>query len=300
MEFFHIKGNTYCIDTGMTYIPFYKLNDQDIILLDSGWAEGEQKQLDALIDANNFAIKAIINTHAHIDHIGNNSFFQAKHGCVIAMPEVEAFICHSLVTLKLYFASLSLGTVEKNFAHMVCHTDIPITEQDPSITVCNTTFQVIPTPGHSAAHISLITPDNVAYIGDALISPQVMRGAKMPYAYILKDDLQSKKKLSSLQADRYIIAHKGCYNEIKELATANIDFYQARANRILSLIEPLSSFEEITQVVIKNFHIPITGRQKYLLIERMLHSYLDYLYDSQLIKMSLINGYLKYSPSNNE
>lgn len=37
MKIIKVKGNTYCIDTGMTYLPFYKLNNQDIILMDSGF-----------------------------------------------------------------------------------------------------------------------------------------------------------------------------------------------------------------------------------------------------------------------
>ena len=35
MKIKKIKGNTFCIDTGMTYRPFYKINDEEIILLDS-------------------------------------------------------------------------------------------------------------------------------------------------------------------------------------------------------------------------------------------------------------------------
>ena len=30
MEMKKIKGNTFVIDTGMTYIPFYKINDEEI------------------------------------------------------------------------------------------------------------------------------------------------------------------------------------------------------------------------------------------------------------------------------
>ena len=43
LEIKKIKGQTFCIDTGMTYIPFYKINDEEIIMLDTGWAAGEQK-----------------------------------------------------------------------------------------------------------------------------------------------------------------------------------------------------------------------------------------------------------------
>lgn len=37
MEIKAVKVNTYCIDTGMTYIPLYKVNDEEVIMLDTGW-----------------------------------------------------------------------------------------------------------------------------------------------------------------------------------------------------------------------------------------------------------------------
>jgi len=47
MEIIKVKGNTYCIDTGMTYLPFYKLNNKDIILMDSGY----QKECEGIEEA---------------------------------------------------------------------------------------------------------------------------------------------------------------------------------------------------------------------------------------------------------
>ena len=32
VEIKHIKGKTFCIDTGMTYIPFYKIDNENIIM----------------------------------------------------------------------------------------------------------------------------------------------------------------------------------------------------------------------------------------------------------------------------
>ena len=66
-EIIHVKGNTFCIDTGMTYIPFYKVNEKEIIMLDSGWAEGEQEKLNTLLDYNDFKVVGIINSHSHIE-----------------------------------------------------------------------------------------------------------------------------------------------------------------------------------------------------------------------------------------
>ncbi|MFT5875755.1 MAG: hydroxyacylglutathione hydrolase, partial [Clostridium sp.] len=83
MEIKGIKGNTFCIDTGMLYIPFYKINNEEIIMLDSGWAKGERKGIDEILEKNNLQVVGIICSHAHIDHIGNNAYLKKKYNCVI-------------------------------------------------------------------------------------------------------------------------------------------------------------------------------------------------------------------------
>ena len=46
MEIKKIKGNTFYIETGMLNIPFYKINDEEIIMMDSGWAKGQRRGID--------------------------------------------------------------------------------------------------------------------------------------------------------------------------------------------------------------------------------------------------------------
>lgn len=295
MEIKNIKGNTFCIDTGMTNIPFYKINDEEIIMLDSGWAEGERAGIEELLEKNNFKIAAIICSHAHIDHIGNNAYFKEKYNCVIAMPAYEALVCSSTVNLKVYYSSQTLKDVEEHFGHMVCETDIMISDNQNKMYVCGTKFKILHTPGHSPAHICIITPDDVAYVGDSIISYEVMEGAKMPYAFILREDLKSKEKLYALKCSKYIVAHKGIYDDIIELIAENINFYKNRAARIYEVIEGAMTMEDIMKVVIKIFNIHVKTIYKYALIERMLRSYVEYLYEEGLVELNIKDGFLKYS-----
>ena len=69
LDILKVKGNTYCIDTGMTYIPFYKIDSERIIMLDTGWKSGEIKGIVGIIEKNNFKVSAILNSHAHIIYI---------------------------------------------------------------------------------------------------------------------------------------------------------------------------------------------------------------------------------------
>lgn len=295
MEIIEIKGNTFYIKTGMTFIPFYKINDQEIIMLDSGWSQGQRKGIDELLTINNFKVVAIICTHAHIDHIGNNSYLKKKYNCFIAMPAYESLICSSTVNLKLYYNSQTLSEVTEHFGDMICETDMMIFDNQDSISVKGIKFKILHTPGHSPAHICITTPDDVAYLGDTLISYDVMRGAKMPYAYILSEDLKSKIKLYDLKCSKYVVAHKGIYNDITELITDNIYFYKERASTIYNVIEGAMTMEDILKAVIITFNINVKTRYRYNTIVRMLRSYIEYLNETGRIVLNMDKGFIKYS-----
>ncbi|KOA19367.1 hydroxyacylglutathione hydrolase [Clostridium homopropionicum DSM 5847] len=294
MEIKPVRGNTFYIDTGMTYIPFYKINDEEIILLDSGWAEGEREGLDELLEKNNFRVSGILCSHAHIDHVGNNAYFKNKYNCVIAMPAYEALVCSSVVNLKVYYSSQTLSDVEEHFGHMVCETDIMIPDNQDKIYLCGIKFKIIHTPGHSPAHICIITPDDVAYLGDSLISDEVMKGVKIPYAYILKEDLECKKKLYDLKCSKYVVAHKGMYNDITKLITDNINFYKERASMVYSLIDGYMTMEDIMKAVMKSFNIRVKTIHRYNVVEKMLRSYVEYLNETGAIELNIVDGFLKY------
>lgn len=294
MEVLKIKGNTYCIDTGMSYIPFYKINDEEIIMLDTGWARGERDGIVSILEGSNFRVAGIISSHCHIDHVGNNAFLKSKYNSVIAMPAYEAYICSSAANLKVYFSSTTLTEVEEQNGHMVFETDIKITEEQSKIFLCDIKFKIVHTPGHSPAHICIITPDDVAYMGDSLISYEVMNGAKMPYAFILREDLKSKEKLYDLSCSKYVVAHKGIYDDITRLIYDNIAFYKHRAKMVYDAIEDAMTMEEMFRAAIKCFGICLTNRPGFLVIERMFRSYLEYLHETGMVKSILDDGFIKY------
>lgn len=300
MEIKEVKGNTFCIDTGMTYIPFYKINDAEIIMLDSGWANGEREGIDELLERNNFKVVGILCSHAHIDHIGNNAYLKQKFNCIIAMPAYEALVCSSTVNLKVYYSNQTLSEVTERFGHMVCETDSMILDNQDKIAICGITFKILHTPGHSPAHICIVTPDDVAYLGDTLISYEVMEGAKMPYAYILSEDLKSKIKLCDLKCSKYVVAHKGIYNDITQLITDNINFYKNRAERVYALIDGAMTMEDILKAVIKSFRIQVDTKYRYAVIEKMLRSYVEYLHEIKRIELNVNNGFLKYSKNSSD
>lgn len=289
----HVTGNTYCIDTGMTYIPYYLMDDNNIIMLDTGW-EKERSQIEELLDENNYHIKGIICSHSHIDHIGNNQYFKDKYGASLAMSRDEAHICSSLINLKLYYSRYNLTEIEKNYGNMVCDVDVTIEENITSLRFHGVRFRIFHTPGHSPGHICIITPDNVAYLGDALITDAVMKSAKLPYAHVLKRDLESKENLKTLKCEAYIVAHKMIINNIGKLIDENIEFYQMRANKVLEEITELMTMEDLLKIIVRKWSINVSSTKKYIVIERMLRYYIEFLNETGKIESMIDHGFLKY------
>lgn len=294
MESRLIQGNTYVLDLGILDLPYYKINETDIILLDTGYMKDHREKLAEFFTANRLQVKGILCSHAHIDHVGNAQFFKEKYGAIVAMAQEEANIVHSTLGLKIFYSTYPLSKVEEHYGHMVVQTDLPISSQETSVTLCGVTFELLHTPGHSIGHMVITTPDKVSYLGDALISEDVMASAKMPYAYLLKEDLASKVSLYTLKSDWYVLAHKGVYPDIRDLITDNIYFYRQRAEEVLRLVTEKMTQEDILKAAAKTMGFRVGSINKYLVVERMLRSYLDYLVETGKLILTLDAGFLKY------
>lgn len=293
MNLIQVKGNTYCIDVGWTYVPFYKLNEKDIILLDTG-APDERNIIEKVLDENNFNVIGILNSHGHPDHIGNNQYFKKKYNCLIAMPMYEASICSSAMNLKAYYSNNTLTEVRNQYGFMIFETDEYITDKQKEINYCGVNFKLMHTPGHSPSHICITTPDDVGYVGDAIISYEKIETSKIPFGFVLLEDLKSKDKLLSLDCSRYIVAHKGIYDDITNLIADNIQFFISRAEKTFDVIEGRMTMGEITKAALKNFRVVAENIYKYELLSRMLKAYVDYLYETGRIRLVMDKGLRKY------
>ncbi|MGB4589073.1 MAG: MBL fold metallo-hydrolase [Clostridiaceae bacterium] len=299
MEIILVKGNTYVLDLGLLYLPFYKINQTDIILLDTGLKKEHREILLNFLEENKHRVTGIICTHSHIDHAGNAAFFKEKYGAKVAMSREEAMILSSTLELKIFYANQTLTQIEEHYGHMVVQADIIIEDDDKSVEVGGITFGIIHTPGHSSGHVAITTPDNVTYLGDSLISYEVMKSSKLPYAHILRKDLVSKMKLYTLASDRYILAHKGIFDDIKDLITDNIYFYKQRAEEILELVDKAMTTEDILRAVSKSKFIRIGSVNKYIVIERMLKCYIEYLCETSKLMPIIDDGFIKYVRTDN-
>ena len=94
MELLHVLGNTYAAVAATALLPVYKLNDRDVVLIDTGYAKLDRAGLTALIDGSGWRLRAILCSHAHFDHTGNVRYLQERYGAKAAISLIEVVVTY--------------------------------------------------------------------------------------------------------------------------------------------------------------------------------------------------------------
>lgn len=298
MKLVQILGNTWAIEAD-ELIPVYKLDDSRCILLDSGLEE-EREAIDTLLQREGLIPVGILCSHAHVDHCANSRYFQEKYQAKTALTVTEAGTCSSLLALKCYFLTLPVSMVEEEAACMLHTPDVIIPSTDGPFEFCGAVFQIIHTPGHSPGHVCIVTPDQVLYAADALLSWEFLN-AKLPYNLAHKAAMESRQKLRHVPCHICIIAHRGICspNEIGELIDLNDDLLDHRADEILALIDHPMTASEINQAACGLYELFTKRPHRALYFERNVRFLTEYLLDCGRLVTFCRKGVTYYRASEN-
>ena len=293
MKLRQVKGNTWVLD-GEELIPLYRLDESRCILMDSGLLM-ERQELEEAFAAYGLTPVGVLCSHAHVDHCANNAYLQEKYGTKVALTFPEAGMCSTVMTLKCYFLTLTPGIVERESGCMVHTPDVIIPGVDGKFSFCGAEFDIIQTPGHSSGHIAVITPDNVCYVGDAMLSREE-QNAKLPYALQHTAAFASRKKLLGTDCDWYIMAHKGvCPGaDFPALVRDNDQLIHRRAEEILDLVDEFMPFSAIDQKVCAHYKLLTRQPRRALRFERNVRFFVEYLADEGFLEMECVEGTVYY------
>lgn len=160
-----IKSFTFNDFSENTYILYDETNE--CIIIDPGCNnQNEQNELLNFIKENNLNPVHLINTHCHIDHILGNHFVAAKFNLRLTAHKKET----QVLAVGMQTAMMYQIHYEKS-----PEIEVYIDEGD-LISFGNSTLQVLFTPGHSPASISLLNKiKKVLICGDVLFQGSIGR-----------------------------------------------------------------------------------------------------------------------------
>ena len=135
----------------------------EAIVIDPG---GEGHRIMQEIEKMDVHVKAVINTHAHVDHIGALKEIKNAYNPEIMLHNLELPILHTASKMgRLFGVSIEQPPEPDRFlcdGDQICCGDITLT--------------VIETPGHSPGGISLVSSDGkYCFAGDTLFAGSIGR-----------------------------------------------------------------------------------------------------------------------------
>lgn len=282
MEMLHVLGNTYAAVGSTALLPIYKLNERDIVLIDTGYAKLDRAGLVNLLDGSGLVPKYVLCSHAHFDHTGNVRYLQERYGAKAILSLIEAGISVNPDSYRANYVALTYGKSRELFLEECFTADRVLRETDTSLELDGRTFGILPLPGHSAGHLGFVTPDGAAYVGDCLISQSEIDGAKLPTSMFIARDLESKAYLRTTDYPVYILAHKEVVRRgaLEGLIDRNIGFIQSKRAELLEVLEDGMTFPEWIGAFCQRENVRTHNELKFSIVERNFSNFVSWLTDS--------------------
>ena len=270
-ELIKVSDHCYYIESP-SKVGIYRQNDTDVYLIDSGSDKNSAKKTLKICDEQGWTIKGIINTHAHADHIGGNAYIQDKTGCDIFCSTIDRpFIEHTIINpLHIYGGYIPQEMEHKFFLAK------PSVTKDISSADFPTQLKTYDISGHSLGMIAILTPDNVAFVGDIVSSEEIIKKYGITYLLDIKKHLESLDFVENMSADKFIMSHVETVSDIKPLIKLNRDKVYEICDVILSFAKEPVTFENLLQKLFYHYELRMSIRQ-HSLVGSTVRSYLSYL-----------------------
>ena len=290
-----VKGNTFCFVTRFMRIPFYRLNDTEIVLMDSGLAI-ERAALEQAFVHNHLFPRAVLTTHAHYDHIGNHNWLQAQYGTTVYTTLFDAGITQTSLTLQACFYTDRPDVLATAYPYMLLQPDRVLKAQETSVLIGGVPFCILWLPGHAHEHTCFVTPDDVAYLGDLLLSKEEFQKMRLPFHQNWGEVLRSIERIRNTHYSAYILAHNAVFDDIRPVVEYNLNQLGYYAEVVVSLVGEQIDRSELFVRTAAYFCIDLRSMDRIHIFDRIFQSITTYLEEAGLLECTFTGSQFCYRP----
>ena len=272
MELIKVGEKTYYIKNP-TNIGIYKINDNEVFIIDSGNDKDAGKKILKIIEEQNWNVKGIISTHSNADHIGGNNVIQDRTNCNIYANNIEiCFSKYPLLEPSFLYGGYPFKELRNKFLMAKGSKVDEIQDNLPE------GLEYFDLKGHFFDMIGIKTSDDVYFLGDSLFSEETISKYHLFFIYDVREFLNTLDYLTNLKGNFFIPAHSEGTNDISSLIETNRSKVKEILEKIYDICKEEKTFEEILKNIFDIYNLKMNENQ-YVLVGSTVKSYLSYLKD---------------------
>lgn len=304
MNLINIKGNTFYIKGG-TNTGIYLFEDLTALMIDPGLSGTRPKNIIKMLKNNGINLKFIINTHEHDDHYVSCNQFKLENNDIRILSSRYAKI---YIDNPELFSKYILGGKPNNFFNKSLRSepiyDLKVDEtlDEGKLILNKDVFEVIEFKGHTPGSIGIMTKDNILFIGDLLVSKEMLNKYDFLFIFDIEEYLKSLKKLRNIDFEYIVLGHgKNLISKVdsEELINMHEKAINKYLNQIrLELNKPMGLEQLLKNIIIKN-NLSYNYKEFYF-YKSSLMSAISYLCDLDEIQYILKEGELLYYIKKNQ
>ena len=304
MDLINIKGNTFYIKGG-TNTGIYLFEDYTAVMIDPGLSGVRPKRIMKILANNNINLKFIVNTHEHDDHYGScNQFKLENHDIKILSSEyAKIYIDNPELFSKYIVGGRTNNFFNKGLKNeFLDNLKVDDTLDEGKIILNREIFEVIEFKGHTPGSIGIMTKDKILFIGDLLVSKDMLNKYDFLFVFDIEEYLKSLKKIRNIGFEYIVLGH-GKNIISKEDSEELIEMHEKAINKYLSQIrielnEPMGLEQLLKNIIVKN-NLSYNYKEFYF-YKSSLMSAISYLCDLDEIQYILKDGELLYYIQKNQ
>ena len=272
MELVKVGEKTYYIKNA-TNIGIYKIDDDNVYLIDTGNDKDAGKKILKIIDEQRWNVKGIITTHSNADHIGGNKVIQVRTNCTILAYNIEkSFTEFPILESSFLYGGYPFKDIRNKF---LLAKESVVTSIESNLPDGLEYFTL---KGHFFDMIGIKTSDNVYFLADSLFSEETITKYHLFFIYDVREFLNTLDYLNTLNGSLYIPSHCEAKSDISSLIELNRNKVNEIINKIYNACDKEMTFEEVLKYIFDEYNLVMNVNQ-YVLVGSTIKSYLSYLYD---------------------
>jgi len=286
LELVQVSKRVFCL-AGATNIGVIVSDDGVVVLVDSGLDSSSARRAVRAVSDRGWTVGAIVNTHAHADHIGGNAEIKRRTGSSVWAPGFEeAWVKEPFSEPFALFggARPPSGLMNKFTLAEPCGVDHIIDHGETQ--VCGVTMRVESLKGHSPNQVGIIV-DGAFFCGDAFFQCDQLSKHVIPYNVDIGSHIETLGRLSQIPAEVVIPGHGGICDEPESAVEANAKRVRLIEECVLEEAGGGATSETVVSRVCSRMGVTPRTIAQYYLNSSALHAYLSYLESTGSLRVEL-------------